>query len=67
MNTPIARLDPAAAPASYVYTIVDTFAGTYADLAISPDGTITLLGTQMGGSLLTRPYYVSLDGVTYQR
>ena len=67
VNTAIARLDPAAAPASYVYTIVHTFAGTYADLAISPDGTITLLGTQMGGSLLTQPYYVSLDGVTYQR
>lgn len=57
----IATLPPAARPIYTVYTIVHTYAGTYADLAINPDGTIDLLPSSN-----TNTTFVSLEGITYQ-
>ena len=60
----IATLPPAARPDREVYTIVHTFGGTYADLAIAPDGRI--------GVITPRPpaardfSFVSLEGITYE-
>lgn len=60
----IATLPPAARPNREVFTIVHTFAGTYADLAIAPSGQI--------GVIAPRPpavqnfSFVSLEGITYQ-
>jgi hypothetical protein len=48
------------APNRYVYTIVHTAEGTYADLVIDPSGQIYLLP-----SANTNPVFVSLEGVTY--
>ena len=40
----ITTLPPAAPPNREVYTIVHTFGGTYADLAIAPDGRVGVSG-----------------------
>ena len=59
----IGTLPPAARPSRIVYTIVHTFAGTYADLAIWPDGTIHVIGPRPPAVMDLS--FVSLEGITY--
>ena len=55
----------AAAPASDVYTIVHTLAGTYADLDIKRSGQILLINPPQ--SLVTDERFVSLESIVYRR
>jgi len=60
----IAVLPPAARPNRNVFTIVHTFGGTYADLAIDTQGRIGVIAPQRPAA---RDFsYVSLEGVSYQ-
>jgi hypothetical protein len=62
----VGTLPPEASPFRTVYTIVHTFAGTYADLAITPgpQGQIFLIGPRPPA---VQDYtFVSLEGITYQ-
>ena len=52
-------------PNRAVYTIVHTFAGTYADLAIGTDGNISVIGPRPPAAMDLG--FVSLEGITYQR
>jgi len=49
-----------------VYTIVSTFGGSYADLAIETDGTIRLIDPR---SPAVKDYatFVSLEAISYRR
>ncbi len=58
--TLVGTLPPTATPDRWVYTIVHTFQGTYADLAIGPNGQIWLFLSPN-----TNTTFVSLEGVTY--
>jgi hypothetical protein len=61
----IATLDPAARPSHTVYTVVHTFNGTYADLAIAPNGQINVISPRPPA---VQDYsFVSLEGITYRR
>jgi hypothetical protein len=61
----IATLPEAARPGSTVYTIVHTFNGTYADLAIQPNGDIDLISPR--APLVSDYSFVSLESVSYRR
>ena len=61
----IGTLPSAACPSSTVYTIVHTFNGTYADLAIEPNCTLDLINTR--APLITDYTFVSLESITYRR
>jgi|HubBroStandDraft_2_1064218.scaffolds.fasta_scaffold35961_1 hypothetical protein len=53
-----------ARPDRYVYELIETFWGTYADVVITPAGQINLIG---GRYPLTSSFgVVSLDGISYQ-
>lgn len=58
----IGTLPDNARPTRTVFTIVHTDLGTYADLAIGTDGTITLLP-----SFNTNTGFVSLEGITFRQ
>ena len=59
----IVTLPPAARPASTVFTIVHTFNGTYADLAIEPNDQIDVINPRPPA---VQDYaFVSLEGITY--
>jgi hypothetical protein len=61
----IGTLPAAVAPRHTVYTIVHTFNGTYADLAIQPNGQIGLIDPRPP---MVKDYtFVSLEGITYRR
>jgi hypothetical protein len=61
----IATLPADVAPTRAVYTIVHTFDGTYADLAIEPNGQILVIAPRAPA---VRDYtFVSLEGITYQQ
>jgi len=61
----IGTLPPAACPNRVVYAIVHTFNGTYADIAISPNGQITLIDPRAPA---VKDYsFVSLEGITYEQ
>ena len=62
----IATIDLSAAPSANVFTIVHTFAGTYADLMITSGGAISVIDAT-GAPAATNPSFISLDGVTYQQ
>ena len=64
----VATLPSIIAPNRTVYTIVHTFDGTYADLAIQPSGQVQLIAPRppMGGGDTFDYTFVSLEGVTYQ-
>ena len=50
-------------PPHTVYTIVHTFGGTYADLSITPDGQIRVIGPM--APAVENYSFLSLDGITY--
>src|SRR5215468_10066012 len=61
----IGTLPPAASPNRIVYTIVHTFNGTYADIAINPNGQIVLIDPRQPA---VKDYsFVSLEGITYEQ
>jgi hypothetical protein len=61
----IGTLPPAACPDRVVYTIVHTQRGTYADLAINPDGQITLINPRPPA---VQDYsFVSLECIVYEQ
>ena len=61
----IGSLPPAARPTHTVFTIVHTFNGTYADLAVLPNGQIDLIDPRPP---MVRDYtFVSLESITYRR
>jgi len=61
----LGTLPAAASPNRVVYTIVHTFNGTYADLAISPNGRIVLIDPKPPA---VKDYtFVSLESITYQQ
>lgn len=61
----IGTLSPAACPDRVVYRIVHTFNGTYADVAISPNGQITLIDPRPPA---VKDYsFVSLEGIVYEQ
>jgi len=61
----IGTLPPAASPNRVVYSIVHTFNGTYADIAISPNGQIVLIDPRPPA---VKDYsFVSLEGITYEQ
>jgi hypothetical protein len=60
----VGTLPPAARPASTVYTIVLTGEGTYADLAILPDGSIDLINGRPPE--LLDYAFVSLESISYR-
>jgi hypothetical protein len=63
----LATLPAVIRPGRTVYTIVHTFDGTYADLAIQPSGQVQLIDPRppMGGGDTFDYTFVSLEGVTY--
>jgi hypothetical protein len=61
----LGTLPPAASPSRVVYTIVHTFNGTYADIAINPNGQIDLIDPKPPA---VKDYsFVSLECITYQQ
>jgi hypothetical protein len=60
----IGTLPAAARPTRDVYTIVHTFNGTYADLAIAPNGQISVIDPRPPA--VTDLSFVSFEGITYQ-
>jgi hypothetical protein len=61
----LGTLSAAASPKRTVYTIVHTFNGTYADLAISPNGQITLINPRPPA--VKDFNFVSLESITFQQ
>jgi len=61
----LGTLSAAASPKRTVYTIVHTFNGTYADLAISPNGQITLINPREPA--VKDFSFVSLESITFQQ
>jgi hypothetical protein len=61
----IGTLPPAASPNRVVYAIVHTFDGTYADIAISPNGQIALIDPRPPA--VTDYSFVSLEGISYEQ
>ena len=61
----IATLPAAACPDRIVYAVVHTFNGTYADIAINPNGQIALIDPRAPA---VKDYsFVSLEGITYEQ
>ena len=61
----LGTLPAAASPNRIVYTIVHTFNGTYADIAINPNGQIDLIDPRPPA---VKDYsFVSLESITYQQ
>jgi hypothetical protein len=61
----VGTLPKAARPASSLYFIVHTFAGTYADLGIVPSGKILMIDPRPPA---VKDYtFVSLEGITFRR
>lgn len=61
----LGTLPAAASPNRVVYTIVHTFNGTYADIAITPSGQIVLIDPRLPA---VKDYsFVSLECITYQQ
>ena len=61
----IGTLPPAASPSRIVYAVVHTFAGTYADVAIEPNGQIWLIDPRPPA---VKDYsFVSLESITYEQ
>jgi hypothetical protein len=61
----LGTLPPAASPDRIVYSIVHTFNGTYADIAIEPNGRIDLINPRPPA---VKDYsFVSLEGITYEQ
>jgi hypothetical protein len=60
----IATLPAAATPNRDVYTIVHTFAGTYADLAINTLGQVLVIGPRPPA--VEDLLFLTLEGITYQ-
>lgn len=52
-------------PVHDIYTVVHTLAGTYADLAITTDGSMYLYDSR--SPAVTDPAFVSLEGISYPR
>lgn len=63
-STLIGTLPAVARPNRAVFAIVHTYAGTYADLEIAPNGQITVIAPRAPER--ENLVYVSLEGVTYQ-
>ena len=61
----IGTLPPAASPNRVVYAIVHTFNGTYADIAISPNGQIVLIDSRPPAAMDYS--FVSLEGISYEQ
>jgi len=61
----VGTLTIVARPHRTVYTIVHTLAGTYADLAIQPNGQIWALTPRPPA--VTDLHFLSLEGITYQQ
>ena len=61
----LGTLPAAASPKRTVYMIVHTFNGTYADVAISPNGQINLINPRPPA--VTDFSFVSLESLTFQR
>lgn len=61
----IGTLAAAASPDRVVYAVVHTFNGTYADIAISPNGQIALIDPR--APALKDYSFVSLEGITYEQ
>jgi hypothetical protein len=61
----LGTLPAAARPKRTVYTIVHTFNGTYADLAINPKGQITLINPREPA--VTDFSFVSLESITFKQ
>jgi hypothetical protein len=61
----IGSLPPAARPSHNVFTIVHTFNGTYADLAVGSNGQISVIAPR--SPMVTDSTFVSLESVTYRR
>jgi hypothetical protein len=60
----IATLPQAAYPSRNVYAIVHTFDGTYADVWIGTNGTISVIGAR--GPAVTDLSFLSLEGITWE-
>jgi hypothetical protein len=60
----IGTLPPDASPDHTVYTIAHTLSGTYADLAITPQGQIFAIASR--SPAVTDWGFVSLEGITYE-
>jgi hypothetical protein len=61
----LGTLPPAASPDRIVYSIVHTSNGTYADIAIQPNGQISLINPRPPA---VQDYsFVSLEGITYEQ
>ncbi len=61
----IATLPAAASPDRVVYAIVHTYNGTYADIAINPNGQIVLIDPK--APAIKDYSFVSLEGITYEQ
>jgi hypothetical protein len=61
----VATLPPAASPDRTVYTVVHTFDGTYADLAIQPNGQIDVIGAR--APAVQDLSFLSLEGISYEQ
>jgi hypothetical protein len=61
----LGTLPPAARPDRFVYELVHTFSGTYADVSISPSGQIDLIGPRPPA--VQDFSFVSLEGITYEQ
>jgi hypothetical protein len=62
-NPRVATLPAVARPSRNVYTIVHTYSGTYADLAILTNGDIDMIPSR--GLAPTDPTFLSLEGITW--
>ncbi len=60
----IGTLPAAASPCNTVYTIAHTLNGTYADVAITPQGQIFAIASR--SPAVTDWGFVSLEGITYR-
>lgn len=61
----LGQLPPTASPDRVVYAIVNTSDGTYANISISPNGAIELLGPRPPA---VQDYsFVSLESITYEQ
>jgi hypothetical protein len=61
----LGTLPPAARPDRFVYELVHTFNGTYADVSISSSGQISLIAPRVPA--VQDFSFVSLEGITYER
>ena len=61
----LGTLPPTARPDRFVYELVHTFSGTYADVSISPSGQISLIAPRPPA--VQDFSFVSLEGINYER